>query len=217
MPNYQGDILTGFDSNAIFDLKIDTFKTMSDVLNRPDNPMINLQENSTPQYDIPKGFTYEDAIISDDPKIRDLGIKHLEQVNNESGYYSLGLGKEIRTPYEQASKYINKKWGYDATIPDIEDFYYDKTWGRMSTFGRMWRTPFKMAARIIPQAFMKLGEGLGYVGSMITSIGSTNYWADVADNGVSKWIEGLEQKYKDVVIPVYKQAGFNEKGFLQNW
>ena len=216
--NFQGDIRTGYDRSTLWDLKLDTFKRMTDVLDRPGNPTYNLEQSPTdkpsPYANLPKGFTYEDAMISDDPKLRELGYNHLQQSSNSQPFMSLGLGREIRTPYDQASKYINKKWGYDAQMGDVEDFYYDKTWGRMSTVGRIWRTPFKMLARIVPQIAFKVGEGLGYVGSMITSIGSENYWANVADNGFSKWLEEGEQRFKDVIVPVYKQAGFNEKGFF---
>lgn len=217
--NLQGDIRTGFDSNAAFDLKLDTFKTLNGVLNRPDNPYLPQTAGSgtgeqQPNYDFPKGFTFEDALLSNDPKVKDLGISFLEQKSKADPYISSGLGNEIRTPYDAAKKFINKKYGYDALVPDMEDYYYQRDWGSYSLLGKAWRLPARFLARVIVPGVLKLGEGLGYVGSLLTSVGSENYWADVADNGMSKWLEGLEQDYKDQVIPVYKQAGFNDKGFF---
>jgi len=215
----QADIMTGIDSGAIFDLKLDTFSRMNDVMNRPEvsytpeSRFANL-ETAPVKYEFPQGFTYEDAILSNDPKIKELGIEYFNRIRKTDPYFSLGLAEEVSVPYDYAKKYIGKKYGYDAFIPDIEDYYYDRTWGDYSFMGKAWRAPLKFLGRVLVPAVLKLGEGLGYVGSMLTSIGSENYWADVADNGFSHWLEGLEQDYKDQVLPVYKNAGFDEKGFF---
>jgi len=214
----EGDILTGVDSRAMFDMKLDTFSRMNNIMNRPEvsySPESRFANMDTaPQYKFPDGFTYEDAILSDDPKIKELGISHFNSIKKADPYFSFGLAEKVSVPYDSAKKYINKKYGYDAFIPDIEDYYYDRTWGEYSLAGKAWRAPLKFLGRVIIPAVLKLGEGLGYVGSMLTSIGSENYWADVADNGLSHWLEGLEQDYKDQILPVYKQAGFDEKGFF---
>lgn len=100
--NFQGDIRTGYDRSTLWDLKLDTFKRMTDVLDRPGNPTYNLEQSPTdkpsPYANLPKGFTYEDAMISDDPKLRELGYNHLQQSSNSQPFMSLGLGREIRTP-----------------------------------------------------------------------------------------------------------------------
>jgi hypothetical protein len=217
-PTLQGDIRTGFDSNSMFELKLDTFKTMSDVLNKPDNPYLPPTPQGSgalaPTLDLPQGMTYEDALQSNDPKIRDLGVKHLEQETASDPYYKLGLGEEIRTPYDKAQKYIDKKFGFDATVPDIEDYYYRNDYMQDGVIKRTGLNVLRFLGRTVVPAVMKLGEGFGYVGAMVTSIGSTNYWADVADNAMSKWLETQEQSFKDKIVPIYHAAGFDEKGFF---
>lgn len=216
---FQADIMTGTDSDRMFDLKLDTFSRMSDIMNRPevqDIPQSRFAglETAPAPYKFPEGFTYEDAILSSDPKVKELGIEYFNRTKQQDPYFALGLADKVSVPYDYAKKYINKKYGYDAFIPDIEDYYYDRTWGEYSLMGKVWRAPLKFLGRVVVPAALKFAEGIGYVGSLITSIGSENYWADVADNGFSHWLEGLEQDYKDQVLPVYKNAGFDEKGFF---
>ena len=91
----EGDILTGVDSRAMFDMKLDTFSRMNNIMNRPEvsySPESRFANMDTaPQYKFPDGFTYEDAILSDDPKIKELGISHFNSIKNVVCLKVLGI------------------------------------------------------------------------------------------------------------------------------
>jgi hypothetical protein len=222
---YLDSGIVGFNHQDALDLKVDTFNRLSPILELEHAPAIgpeygqnlSIYEGGPSRIsdDIPKISIY-DALESDNPTIKEYAQKAFgADVNAESAEARFGLGRTLESPYDSYSKkFMGKEFGYSA-LRDNEDFYYRNQYMEDGWFTRNFiKNPAKFVARVIPQALLKFGQGLGYVGSMVTSIGSDTYWADVADNGMSKWLEGLEQDYKDRVIPIYKQAGFDEKGFF---
>lgn len=230
MPEFLDRSLLDNGAEKIFQTRLDTQARLEKELSVPNNSILPPTEfhsvfdqgKSQDQYlqNLPPNITLEDALFSNNPKLRNIASDVASQKAEKTPEYRLHLGQTLDTPSEMGQKFIDKKFGFDARINN-EDFYYKNDYMADGWFTRnIIKNPARFVARVVPQAVMKLGEGLGYVGSMITSIGSDNYWADVADNGMSNWLQGLEQKYKDHVIPVYKQAGFDDKGFfskLTDW
>lgn len=210
------------DKQTIFDTKIDTQMNLEKVFNQVQNfelPTTTLQDYLSQKGQVtPDGkasLSLEDALSSDNESLRNTASSIIRRDFDSDPSTILRSNMAIRTPIAQAEKYIDKEFGFDPTIPDIEDFYYKNSYMHDGwAYRNLIKNPARFIGRVIPQAALKLGEGLGYVGSMIGSIGSDNYWADVADNSFSKYLEGAEQELKDQWIPVYKQAGFDEKGFF---
>lgn len=225
MPDtYLDSSIVGFNHQDALDLKVDTYKRLSPILNMQDSPAIgpefgdNLSsvERGTFNKNVPvQSIDLSKALISKDPNIKSFAQKSLQEQVNENPENRYGLNKAIESPYDDvAKKFITKQFGYSA-LRNNEDFYYRNDYMQNGWFARnLIYNPARFVGRVIVPGILKIGEGLGYVGSMLTSIGSNNYWADVADNGLSNWLEKQEQTFKDQVIPVYKQAGFDDKGFF---
>ena len=216
------------DQQTIFDTKIDTQMNLEKVFNQVQNfeiPTTTLQDYLAKRGQVtPDGkasLSLEDALISDNESLRNTASSVIRRDFDVDPRTILKSDMAIKTPIEQAQKYIDAPFGFDPTIPDIEDYYYKNDYMHDNAFYRSFiKNPARFIGRVIPQAAMKFGEGLGYVGAMMNSVGSDNYWADVADNSLSKWLEQGEQRFKDQWIPIYRQAGFDEKGFfskLTDW
>jgi hypothetical protein len=229
------DIRTGYDSQTAFDIKLDTFNRMNEVFNRPSkdfgidyfDPVAGRGVSSsttTEQTTIPP-IKISDALVSNDPKVRDLALSTMEKNAYSNPYARLNIGKEFRTPFNRGvDKFIDDKYGYDM-FSDNEDFYYknsymDDGWFTRAMKNVLWRFP----TRVIVGTATKFVEGAGYLGSMVTNgiidgakafAGKeVHYWQDVADNTLSKVMKNANDDFRDFVVPVYRQAGFDEKGFF---
>lgn len=230
--NYLDSALqTGFSDATLLSLKLDTEDRLNKALNPTvdtksplsvyDNGNAGLPQDETVanilsgKYD---KYNLGQAAISPDSKIRE-AARYVEDKKLYGDPISKGVGLTKFQPYDTSmDKFLNKQFGYRPErggIAGNEDFYYQNDYMKEGWFARDFiKNPLRFAARVVVPAVIKFGEGLGYVGSMITSIGSDNYWADVADNGLSNWLESKEQKFKDQWVPVYQQAGFDKKGFF---
>jgi hypothetical protein len=228
------DIQTGYSAQTAFDIKMDTARTLSSVLDRPDNPVsINYPSaaptpsatQGLPTYQAPPDISVGQALISKDPKIKQLAQQTLTSAAARDPYTLLGVGTEIRTPYAQAEKYMDKQFGYDALNPDTEDFYYRNDYMADGFLKRQLKNVGKFTSRVAVGAIDKLGEGFGYLGSAAFNAiqepisaaitgKPTHFWADVADNAFSKLMQDADQGFRDRITPVYKKAGFDEKGFF---
>lgn len=219
---YIDPSIVGFNHQDALDLKVDTYRRLSSVL-MPDSPAIgpeygnnlsNLESGNNPNFPV-KSIDVGQALISPDPVIKSYGQQAVMQEMQKIPEYKYDLGRSIESPYNDISKkFMGKEFGFSA-LRDNEDFYYRNDYMQDGWFKRnIIMNPLRFIGRTIVPAVLKLGEGLGYLKSMITSIGSDNYWADVADNAMSKWLEEQEQTFKDQVIPIYHQAGFDQKGFF---
>ena len=198
--------------------QVDTYKRLSNLINQDNSIVPGIAVglgNNFPEtkQQLPK-ISIHDALSSDDPNVVNIGRKSLEAEMNQNPIYKYDLGKVISTPYDQGKKFLNKDYGFSA-LRDNEDFYYNNEYLKGNTYLRNGVVnPLRFLSRVAGGAIAKTGESLGYMGAMIGSIGSDNYLASVADNSFSKWFEEQEQSFKDNAIPIYKQAGFDDKGFF---
>lgn len=228
---YLDSSVVGFDHQDALDARVDTYRRLAPIMNMQDAPAIdasiannlrNVADGPSSLVDNAPKINLDLALMSTDPVIKQNAIQTLRNQTNQTPEYKFDIGKAIETPTDNPNyeKFVGKEFGFSA-IRDNEDFYYKNQYMNHGWFTRnLILNPSKFIARVVPQAVMKFGEGLGYVGSMITDIGSNNYWADVADNGMSKWLMNKEQWWKDRVIPVFHEAGFDQKGFfskLTDW
>lgn len=210
-PPYLDKSLVGFDVNDDAKVQVDTYNRLSSILNQKDTPLLtgneksslknndfsgspvigpasNLQSPSSQQPATPD-INIHDALNSDDPKIRAIGRDILDKKTNEVPEYRMGLGRTIETPYDQGKKFLDKDYGYSA-LRDNEDFYYQNDYMQDGALYRSTiKNPLRFLGRVAGGTIAKLGEGLGYMGSMVGSIGSDNYMQSVADNAFSKWFE----------------------------
>lgn len=231
MPDYLDNSVVGFNHQDAIDARVDTYKRLAPIIAMEDNPAVGpdfannlsiLNEGNSASIDDAPKISISEALISKDPKIKEFGLKAMEESLNKNPAYKYNLGRSIETPInEEVNKFSTKDFGYSA-IRDNEDFYYDNVYMKDGWFKRnLLMNPLRFTARVIPMVGTKFMSGLGYVGSMLNPANfGKGYWADVADNGFSRWFEGLEQEYKDQIIPVYKKAGFDDKGFftkLTDW
>lgn len=216
---YLDNSVIGFDPASNLKIQADTYNRLSPIMTMQSAPYSQSDAHlahvagglgGPPLPDI----TILDAITSKDPNIQSMGREAMEQdMRSKIPEYRLGLGQTIETPAALGEKYLNKKYGFSA-LRNNEDFYYDIRQQDTTTAGRVIGNVTNFLGRVAGETVTKLGEGLGYMGSMITSIGSNNYFEHVADNGFSKWFQNQEDWLKNDLLPVYKQAGFDNKGFF---
>lgn len=230
----SADIRTGYSPQTAFDIKLDTFNRLNEVFNRPSKPfdidyydplsrVRGAQQGGEPITPIPP-VDFKTALLSDDPKLRDMALDTLEKSAYSDPYTRLGIGTEFRSPYDRnTAKFIDKKFGYDM-FSDNEDFYYRNSYLDDGWFMRALKNVGRFQARVAVGTVTKFLEGVGYLGSMVVNgvidgakaLGGAevNYWEDVADNTFSKIMKNANDDFRDHVIPVYRQAGFDEKGFF---
>ena len=217
MPDFQFE--GGLSPNDVFNINLDTQARLNDVLNvrngfgapnptfaqyNPDNDPMNKQTQLDPRQ----------AIFSNDPTIKDTADKALFSSVDQSERVKGDAGFEVKTPYDQASKYLSETMPF-SPARDNEDFYYQNKYLQDGLLKRSAKNVGVFFGRILPDAAIKLGQGLGYAGSMISSIGSSNYWADVADNAMSKYLDSKEQDLKNSpLLSVYHGVDYNSKGFF---
>jgi hypothetical protein len=115
-------------------------------------------------------------------------------------------------PEELSRKYKDLPYGYIPGI-DNDDFYSD-------TDG-FWKTLGKGALRIPTLVTTKLGQSLGFLGSIpyegISAIykdGDQNVIANAADNAFSNYFKDLEETVKTDWLPTYNSAADRNKGFF---
>lgn len=216
---------TGFDDGSLLALKLETTerfkKVLEDNINQPEVQKPQPDPGDIEVNDIINGrysnVDLNQAAISSNPKIRD-AANYMIDKRMAADPVAKGVGATRFYPYEKAmDKYLYGDFGYNigASVEEEEDFYYRNQY--MSD-GAVWRTTKNFArfiSRVVPSALLKFGQGVGYIGSMLTSIGSDNYWADVADNAFSNFLTETEDKMKNSqLLNVYKKAGFDEQGFF---
>lgn len=220
---YKGSLLV--DNQRILDTQIDTMRTLDRVFNQPQNT--NLPATGLEGYiqswkgvgaGEPVSIPLSEAIFSDDDRIKDAANAILTDKVYQSSRLKAKTDVKIETPVEQGEKYLDKFAGFNPLINN-EQFYYEadnEKYNDGIPFNGAARDVGRFLGRVIVPGILKLGEGIGYTGAMLTSIGSDNYWADVADNGVSKWLEGLEKDFKNTeYFDVYHSIDYDKKGFFK--
>lgn len=156
MPKGLYELSTGFDSNNLVNLQIDTFERMNkfqEDLNIPDYKPISIPESEDPSkvnftyipkdidpdtiikgnYDLP---SLKDGLLSPDPKIRQLA-KNIVEKKALSNPVTYGVGTDQYVPYtEGQNKFTNKNifkgkkqtmFGYDPYVSMAEnEDFYNK-------------------------------------------------------------------------------------------
>lgn len=228
-PYLDSGLQTGFSDTDLFQLKLENMNNFDRIINQQQPYLTGkfdfYQDPSAPERidetqkiidDINTHSTdFSDYLTHPDKRVRDIANGMVYNKIQGNPFYKRNVGGVEVRPYDEGmDKFLSKDFGFRFER-DNEDYYYRNVYMQDGWFMRnIVKNPVRFLGRVIVPGVLKLGEGLGYVGSMLTSIGSDNYWADVADNGFSNWLEGLEQDFKDQVLPVYKQAGFDDKGFF---
>jgi hypothetical protein len=109
------------------------------------------------------------------------------------------------TPQDITKKYEGTDYGYVYGI-DNDDFYGQQE-GAFKTFG-------KGAARLGVGIVSKVGEGVGFIGSLLNP---ENWDADLisnaSDNAFSDLFKSLDEKSKNEWLPTYQEAEDRDKGF----
>jgi hypothetical protein len=228
-PYLDSSLQTGYNNSDVLALKLETQNNLDRVLNQNFNPDEVSHdfyadpevENNISERDLamdiikknPESFT--DFLSHPNAAIRETAQSIVLGRTDKDPFYKNNVGGTNVMPFDKSmDKFLDKDFGYRFDR-DNEDYYYRNDYMDSNWFARnLVYNPSKFLARTIVPAILKFGEGFGYIGSMIGSIGSDNYWADVADNGFSNWLSGLEEDFKNEIVPVYKQAGFDEKGFF---
>lgn len=220
---YLDSSVVGFNHQDALDARVDTYMRLAPILSLEDTPALTAKNamnlsylNAGPSAGVTDSVKIDmgKALISDDPIIKANALKALNSETNKNLAYEANVGNSIITPTSvYTDKFVGKDFGYSA-LRDNEDFYYKNDYLDDGVLWRNTKNVGKFVGRVVGGAAFKLMEGFGYVGGLVGSIGSSNYWADVADNGFSKWFEDQEQTFKDQLIPVYKKAGFDEQGFF---
>lgn len=214
---YIDNSVIGFDPLSNLQIQTDTYNRLSPIMDQQDHPYSSPDAykgiGMGVQSKLPN-ISILDAITSKDPNIQAMGQRAVEQdMRNTIPEYRMGLGQTLETPAALGEKYLNKKYGFSA-LRDNENMYYDYRQQDTTLGGRIIGNVATILGRLAGETVTKLGEGLGYMGSMITSIGKNDYFGHVADNGFSKWFQNQEDWLKNDLLPVYKQAGFDQKGFF---
>lgn len=228
-PYIDSSLQTGFNDTSLLSLKLDTTQRFQKVLADNVNPTLppppaQISTEDRQVNDILSGkYTSIDlnqAAISDNAKLRD-AANYMIDKKMSADPVAQGVGATKFSIYDKSmDKFLEGRFGFNPQ-GDEEDFYYRNEYMSDNALWRNTKNVGRFIGRVIPQALMKFGEGIGYAGTMLTSIGSTNYWADVADNALSRTLEQAEESWKNTgFLKVYRQAGFDEKGFfskLTDW
>jgi hypothetical protein len=213
------DIQSGLPSDVPLKINTDTDNRLNSLF----NPALTQKDIPTPttnfsdffnssdkvQSGIPKGMSFEDAFFSTDPKIKGIANSIMEGEKNKDAYTKFGIGQDIRTPYDQASKYLNGEFGFDYRR-DNEDYYAQfKNAGVTGVAENIG----KFLGRTAGSAILKLGQGFAGLLAMGTApFQDGNYWTNVSDNVLVQGLSHAEDYLKDQLLPVYQNASARNMG-----
>lgn len=105
---------------------------------------------------------------------------------------------------DTARKYEGEDYGYRYGL-DNDDFYGE----RQGAFETTW----KGAARLGLGIVTKVGQGVGYIGGLLTNDWDSDLISNASDNAFSKVFDSLDEKVKKDWLPTYQEAEDREKGF----
>ena len=235
LPSAILESTNSFDS--IFALDIDTKQRFDNILNNQQKPI----DYPIPDYNkdfSPQGLPQDDllspqkmkgslgeALFSSDPRIADLAVNKMRTAQSNLPV-SHGIGAPDRFQYsKEMDKFLNGDYGYNPylSLEDNEDFNYRYDYMSHTGVGRLLRNIGTGTARFVGSVALKLGQTLGYMGSMISegvqeifNGKDNNFMADVADNSLSRWFEGLEEDMKNSnLLSVFKPKGWDDMGFFK--
>lgn len=233
LPSAILDSTNSFDS--IFALDIDTKQRFDNILNNQqkpiDYPIPDYNKDFTPQ-GLPqddllnpqkmKG-TLGEALFSSDPRMSTYAEQKLRAGQSKLPV-NQGIGVPNRFEYNKAmDKFLNGDYGYNPyqSLEDNEDFNYRYDYLNDNVVKRFVSNIGTGVTRFLGSVLLKLGQTAGYLGSMVGNgiqelyDKDNNFMADVADNSMSRWFEGLEEDMKNSnLLQVYKPKGWDDKGFF---
>jgi hypothetical protein len=234
LPSAILDSSNSFDS--IFALNLDTKQRFDNILSGIQKPI----DYPIPDYNkdfAPQGLPQEDllnpnitrgslgeALFSPDPKISSYATDRF-RAGQAKLPVNQGIGVPDRFEYsKEMDKYLNGDYGYNPymSLQDNEDFNYRYDYLNQNVFERVFKNVGTGLTRFVGSVALKLGQSVGYLGSMIGNgvqeifdSRDNNFMADVADNSLSRWFEGLEENMKNSnLLSVYKPRGWEDKGFF---
>ena len=214
MADLPVSLQTGFDLNTEYQFKADTQARLDRILPSGGAPPIQYPKYEQPTINnIVQGqgnFDIKSALLSDDPKQRALANEALSKRMDSDVAYRLGVNSPNFYDYERSmEKYLQGDKGlyFERSRAENEDMYArDQT--LTGNVGRF-------IGRTLAGAGYKLGEGVGYIGSMINPGNwDSNFFTNVADNAFSRFLEDSEQDFKDTVLPVYHSLDYDKKGIF---
>lgn len=229
-PNVMEGVLTPQD---LFNIKVDTMARWDKIMSTPNN--FNVPAPNFPDYNFDTNpldkttqMSLSDGLFSDNAQIKQQAKSLINKDFANSPGIKYNVGMKIDTPYDEAKKYVQREYGFDPTR-DNEDFYYKNTYANQSFLNRSWQNTYKGLGRLVGGVGAKLGQTVGHIGAMAwnglqeawqgidnTNGGNfnNNFIADVAENTMTKLFEQAEETLKDHWMPVFKPAGWDEKGFF---
>lgn len=234
LPSAILDSANAFDT--LFAINLDTKQRFDNILSGAQKPI----DYPIPDYDKemnPQGLPQDElmnpskmagsigeGLFSSDPRIASYATDKFR--TSQSRYpVNQGIGVPDRFEYaKEMNKYLRGDYGYNPymSLEDNEDFNYRYDYLNQNVFKRIFSNVGTGVTRFLGSVGLKLGQGLGHLGAMIFNGveeifdgKDNNFMADVADNSLSRWFEGLEQDMKDSnLLSVYKPRGWDDKGFF---
>ena len=223
MPENFFDINAGYGIGQDFDnfqkLKQDTQERINQTMN-PDIPLPSVIDKNYSLNDINSGNTesLKKMLYSDDPYKVQYAAKIIANTDSQADkLYKQGVGGVHQIKYDPSQdKYLNSKFGYDysSTPENNEQWNYDNVWMKQGLGTRIAKGTGTFLANVGVGTIVKLGEGLGYMGSMIGSIGEDNYFQHVADNAFTRTFENIDEAYKNKYMSIWHDKDFANKGFF---
>lgn len=233
-------VSTGINGNAEFLLNLDSQQRYNNVFNDFKAPIEYKIPEFSATYDynglaLPQilsstvnAGTLSGGLLSDDVATRDLAWANYDK-NFEKDAVNRGVGQALEIKAEDwQNKYKNDTFGYNPNLSQGENeaYYYQNQYQNKSTAGKFASNIGKFTARTLGSAVLKLGQGLGYMGGMITG-GYENFidgvtgedkhtfMAAVADNALARFLEVAENDMKDSgMLSIYKPDDWDKKGFF---
>lgn len=234
-------VSTGTDGNADFLLRLDSQQRYDRVFNDFNAPIdykipqlsqkygyngLDISQILNPQVnnDALKG-----GMTSDDPAVRDAAWNRYDK-NFVNDPVNRGVGRTLSVKAEPwQEKYKNDTFGFLPSLSqqENEDYYYRNQYENKGDFAQIAANVGKFAGRTILGAALKLGEGLGYIGAMavggiqnvgdlLTQKDNHSFMTTVADNALSRYLEGAEETLKNSsTFSVYKPNDWDRKGFFE--
>ncbi len=236
------DVSTGIDHNAEFLLKLDSQQRYDNVFNDFKQPITYKLPDFDQNYDFHAGLplpqitdksinmdAVKKGLNSDDAATRDLAWESYDKkFKDDAINRNVGVPNLIPEADWQ-NKFKNDTFGYQPGLSQAENesYYYNNQYLNKGFFGKSAANIGKFVGRTVGGAVLKLGEGLGYIGAMVvggaenlvdlvTWKDNHNFMATVADNVVSRYLEGAEMSMKDSsLLSVYKPDDYSKKGFFE--
>ena len=228
------DSTNSFDS--LFALDLDTKQRFDNALNgiqKPiDYPIPDYNKEMTPaglpqddllNPDKMKGSIGE-GLFSSDPRIAAYATDKIRASQSRLPV-NQGVGVPDRFAYsKEMDKYLKGDFGYNPyqSLEDNEDFNYRYDYLNQGLAERIFKNVGVGLGRFVGSVVLKLGQTVGYMGSVIGNgveeifnSKDNNFMADVADNSLSRWFEGIEEDMKiSSTLSVFKPRGWEDKGFF---